>query len=71
MAQTLEERVQKLETMLKDVQDQLAQQTQHSSRKSGWRWFVGIDATNPHFDEAVRLGKEWRYGDHPAEDQVK
>lgn len=62
--------IQKLETKLKGVQEQLAEQAQNAPKR-GWRWFVGIDANNPHFDEAVRLGHEWRYADHPAEDKTK
>ena len=63
---TLEERVQKLESILHEVQEQLAQQP--SAKKRGWRWFVGIDANNPHVEEAVRLGQEWRNADRPADD---
>jgi len=44
---TLEERVQKLESKLQEVQAAVAQQP--SAKKRGWRWFVGIDANNPHF----------------------
>ena len=64
---TLEERVQKLESKVQEVQEQLAQQP--SAKKRGWRWIVGIDANNPHFEEAVRLGKEWRNADRPKEDE--
>ncbi len=60
-AMTQEERVQKLETKVQQVQEQLAQQP--SANKRGWRWFVGIDANNPHFEDAVRLGQEWRNAD--------
>jgi hypothetical protein len=64
---TLEERVRKLESTIEDVQHKLAQQNQYSSMtKRGWRWFVGIDANNPHFDSAVQFGKEWRNADRPA-----
>jgi hypothetical protein len=63
---TLEERVRKLESALQDVQQQLSQQP--AANKRGWRWFVGIDANNPHFDEAVRLGKQWRDADRPADE---
>ena len=66
---TLEERVQTLENTLQKVQEQLAQQP--SDRKRGWRWFVGIDANNPQFEEAVRLGQEWRYRDRPDEEATR
>jgi hypothetical protein len=64
---TLEERVEKLESKVREVQEQLAQQP--SAKKRGWRWFVGIDANNPHFEEAVRLGQEWRNADRPADEE--
>ena len=67
--ETIEERVQKLENTVQAVQEQLAQQT--SAKKRGWRWFVGIDANNPHFDEAVRLGQEWRNADRPADAEAE
>lgn len=71
--ETLEERVQKLESTLQEMQAQLAQRpsTETSARKRGWRWFVGIDADNPHFEEAVRLGKEWRNADRPDDKETK
>jgi hypothetical protein len=65
--ETLEERVEKLESKVREVQEQLAQQP--SAQKRGWRWFVGIDANNPHFEEAVRLGQEWRNADRPADEE--
>jgi hypothetical protein len=70
-SKTLEERVQKLESTLHAVQEQLAEQVQEArTNKRGWRWFVGIDADNPHFDEAVRFGREWRFSDRPAEHET-
>ena len=66
--ETIEERVQKLENTVQAVQEQLAQQP--FAKKRGWRWFVGIDANNPHFDEAVRLGQEWRNADRPADEEA-
>ena len=64
---TLEERVQELENTVHEVQEKLARQL--SPKKRGWRWFVGIDADNSHFDEAVRLGREWRKADSPADEE--
>ena len=66
-AGTLEERVQELENTVHEVQEKLAQQP--SLKRRGWRWFVGIDADNPHFEEAVRLGREWRNADRPADEE--
>ena len=65
--ETLEERVQELEGVVRGMQEQLAQQP--AIKKRGWRWLVGIDANNPHFEEAVRLGQEWRYADRPENEE--
>lgn len=55
-AETLEERVQKLENTVQKVQEQLARQP--SAKKRGWRWFVGIYAASPDFEEVMRIGQE-------------
>ena len=39
-----------------------------SPEKRGWRWFVGIHADDPHFEEAVRLWREWRCADSPMDE---
>lgn len=65
--ETLEERVEKLESKVREVEEQLVDQV--SSKKRGWRWFVGINANDPHFEEAVRLGQEWRNADRPANNE--
>ena len=57
-AETLEERVQELENTVQDVQEQLARQS--SVKKRGWRWFVGIYADSPDFEEVMRIGQKWR-----------
>ena len=68
-AGTLEQRVQELESKMEEVSERLEEQIRKTtSGKRGWRWFVVIDAVNPHFDEAARLGKEWRYADRPKDD---
>lgn len=67
--ETLEQRVQKLESTVQDVQEQLAQQP--SEKKRGWRWFVGIYADSPDFDDVVQIGQEWRNADRPQEDEKK
>lgn len=64
---TLEERIEMLESTMQEMQKQLAQQP--SAKKRGWQWFVGIDANNPHFEEAVRLGQEWRNADRPTDEE--
>jgi len=66
---TLEERVEKLEHTIQAVQEQLGRRAAQSKR--GWRWFVGIDADNPEFDEAVRLGQDWRNSDRPNQGETR
>jgi hypothetical protein len=69
---TLEQRVETLESRLDAVQEQLAHQNKSAQpKKRGWRWFVGIDADNPHFEEAVRLGQEWRNADCPTDEETE
>ena len=70
-AGTLEERVNTIESKLEAVQEQLANQNKEAPKKRGWRWFIGIDADNPHFEEAVRLGQEWRNADRPADEEIE
>jgi len=67
--ETLEARVQKLESTIQEVQHQLARQSLETKQKRGWRWFVGIDANNPNFDSAVQFGKEWRNADRPTDEE--
>lgn len=67
-AETLEERVAVLESKLQAVERHLtATHEGNQSVQRGWRWFVGIDANNPHFESAARLGQEWRYADRPKD----
>ena len=63
--ETLEQRVQRLESTVQKVQEQLAQQQPKTTTKRGWRWFVGIYADSPDFEEVVQLGQEWRNADRP------
>jgi len=67
---TLEERMNTVESKLEAVQQQLANSNNATQKKRGWRWFVGIDADNPHFEEAVRLGQKWRNADRPTDEET-
>lgn len=62
--ETLEERIEKLESKMREVEKRLAEQEENVlPKKRGWRWFVGIYADSPDFDEVVRIGQEWRNAD--------
>lgn len=69
--ETLEERVQKLESAVQEVQLLLTQQpfATNQNQKRGWRSFVGIYADSPEFDEVVRIGQEWRNADRPRDEE--
>jgi hypothetical protein len=56
MSQTLEERVQELE---KKVAELSTRPNVSSRKKNPWRTF-GIFQNDPDFEEAVRLGREYR-----------
>ncbi len=65
---TLEECLNTVETKLEEVQLQLANSNNATQKKRGWRWFVGIYADSPDFNEVVRIGEGWRDADRPKED---
>jgi hypothetical protein len=70
--ETLEERVARLENKLQTVEARLEEQAENNkSRKRGWKWFVGIYADSPDFDEVVRIGEEWRNADRPRSDETE
>ena len=56
MSQTLEERVQELEKKVAE----LSAQPERITRKKDWRRTIGIFHNDPDFEEAVRLGREYR-----------
>ncbi len=56
MSQTLEQRVQELEKKVAE----LSAQSIPPPRKKDWRRTIGIFQNDPEFEEAVRLGREYR-----------
>ena len=56
MSQTIEKRIEELE---KKVAELSACQT-HPARKKDWRRTIGIFKDDPDFEEAVRLGRQYR-----------
>ncbi len=67
-APSLEERVTALEAELKQLKQQSGQDTLPDAPR-GWQRIVGIFKDDPEFDEAVRLGREWRMSDAPSDDE--
>ena len=56
MPQTLEKRVEALEKMVA----RLGAWPTRSSRRKDWRLTIGIFQDDPDFEQAVRLGREYR-----------
>ena len=56
MSQTLEKRVEELEKKVAELSAKPASVT----RKKDWRRTIGIFKDDPDFEEAVRLGREYR-----------
>jgi hypothetical protein len=56
MSQTLEKRVTQLEKKVAE----LSALPIRSNRKKDWRRTIGVFRNDPDFDEAVRLGREYR-----------
>jgi hypothetical protein len=56
MSQTLEQRVAELEKMVAELRSQPTP----TAKKKDWRRTVGVFKDDPDFDEAMRLGREYR-----------
>jgi len=63
---TIEERLSKVESERDEIK---ARSSPRHPEKRGWRWFVGIFADNPRFEEAARIGEEWRMADRPKDEE--
>jgi hypothetical protein len=66
---TTEKRLTELETRLDALQrlleERLPAPTQTAAKeKRGWEGIVGTFANDPYYDEAMRLGREWRESQH-------
>ncbi len=57
-SQQLEARVKTLETELAEMRQMMAQSLQ--KKEPWWLKIAGSFEHDPNFDEAVRLGQEWR-----------
>lgn len=61
-AETLEDRLTTLETRFDTLQRQFEEKFMQSSarQKRGWQAIVGTFVDDPLYEEAMRLGREWR-----------
>ena len=64
---TLESRLVTLENELAQIKWQLANEKQ-SKPAAGWEKMFGIFADSEGFEEATRLGREYRESQYPKED---
>ena len=56
---TVEERVERLENKLREVEARLPEPDSNSvPEKRGWQWFAVINENSPDFDEVERIGRE-------------
>jgi hypothetical protein len=68
--ETLEERLVTLETRLDTLQLLMEERLPQNptSAKRGWQAIVGAFADDPLYEEAMRLGREWRDSQRDADD---
>jgi hypothetical protein len=61
-AASLEARVEALETEVRHLKDLIDK----GQRKRGWKIIIGAFANDPLYDEAMRLGREYRESQRPG-----
>ena len=68
--ETVEERLETLETRLDTLQRRMEERLPQSPNKvkRGWQAIVGTFADDPLYEEAMRLGREWRESLHDETD---
>jgi hypothetical protein len=64
--ETLEVRVAQLEDKVAKL---TGEATQNKPETPWWKRLVGVYKDDPEFDEAERLGREWRQSDSPKDDE--
>ena len=65
--QTLEDRIALIEAELEALKRKL--ENKEESKPRGWRSVVGVFANDPEFEEAMRLGREYRESLRPKDDE--
>ena len=65
-SETVAQRLQTVEARLDELQRLIEERfpTNTANEKRGWRATVGTFANHPFYDEAMRLGREWRDSQH-------
>ena len=58
--ETLEQRLTTLETRLDTLQRLFEERLPPKKEKRGWQAIVGTFTEDPLYEEAMRLGREWR-----------
>ncbi len=66
--QTIEERLAAVETKLEQI-EQAKQPDKSDDNLPWWKRIVGAFADDPEFEEAMRLGREYRESLRPKDDQ--
>jgi hypothetical protein len=67
-ATSLEERIKVLEAELKEIKQRLDRESS-TSPLPWWKKIVGVYRDDPEFEEAVRLGREYRDSLRPSDDE--
>ena len=65
--QTLEDRIALIEAELETLKRKL--ENKEVTKPRGWRSVVGVFANDPEFEEAMRLGREYRESLRPKDDE--
>ena len=71
-AQTIEERLTAVETKLQEMKrerEQKKEQDSKAGKPRGWKSIVGVFANDPEFEEAMRIGREYRESLRPKNDE--
>ena len=71
-AQTIEERLTAVETELQQLRrerEQKQEQDKEAEKPRGWKRIIGVFANDPEFEEAMRIGREYRDSLRPKDDE--
>ena len=60
MSETVEKRLEIVESELADLKKRVADNEAAGARKKDWRRTFGMSSNDPEFEEIVRLGQEYR-----------